>query len=72
MAKITFSLHISSHDYLRFYQGEAAWINAIADDGRHLKLPARNFRSFLTHSGIHGRFVVEFNSQFKLISLKQI
>ncbi|MCD6526936.1 MAG: DUF2835 domain-containing protein [Desulfuromonas sp.] len=72
MEKITFSLHISSHDYLRYYQGSAAWVNVIADDGRRLKLPANNLRQFLTHSGIQGHFIIEFDDQFKLVSLKRL
>nr|WP_320116144.1 DUF2835 domain-containing protein [uncultured Desulfuromonas sp.] len=72
MARTTFSLNISVDEYLRYYQGSAAWIRIHADNGQTLKLPAGNFRKFLTHSGIHGRFIIEFDDNFKLVSLMKL
>jgi hypothetical protein len=72
MARTTFSLNISAKDYLRYYQGSATWIRIVADNGQTLKLPASNFRKFLSHTGIHGRFIIEFDENFKLVSLTKM
>jgi hypothetical protein len=72
MARITFTLNISSDDYLHYYRGAAAWIRIVADNGQTLKLPAGNFRKFLTHNGIHGRFMIEFDENYKLVNLTKL
>ncbi|WP_321531849.1 DUF2835 domain-containing protein [uncultured Desulfuromonas sp.] len=72
MTRTTFSLNISVDNYLRYYQGSATWIRIQADNGQMLKLPASNFRKFLTHSGIHGRFMIEFDDQLKLVGLTKL
>nr|WP_320050960.1 DUF2835 domain-containing protein [uncultured Desulfuromonas sp.] len=72
MTQTTFSLQISADEYLRYYQGSAAWIRIQADNGQMLRLPAGNFRRFLSHNGIHGRFMITFDDNFKLVSLTKL
>ncbi|MCA1796300.1 MAG: DUF2835 domain-containing protein [Desulfuromonadaceae bacterium] len=72
MPGITFRLHISADDYLRYYQGKAHSVVAMGEDGRRIRLPAVKFRPFLDRTGIHGRFRLEFDQNFKFVSLTRI
>jgi len=71
MNKITFSIKISSQEYLKSYQQSSCSVAIIADDGRRLKLPAKHLRPFLTHTGILGRFELIFSGS-SLVSLRRI
>lgn len=70
MDQLTFNVKISSQQYLKFYQGAASWVNILAEDGRRLQLPAKHLRPYLTHTGINGRFLLQFDNNGKLLSLK--
>lgn len=72
MPVITFRLNISADDYLRYYQGQAHSVVAVGEDGRRVRLPALKFRPFLDRTGIHGRFRLEFDQNFKFVSLSRI
>ncbi|MFA6686896.1 MAG: DUF2835 domain-containing protein [Desulfuromonas sp.] len=72
MPVITFHLHISADEFLRYYQGQASRVRVTADDGRRLRLPAVRFRPFLERTGVHGRFRLEFDANNKFISLTRI
>jgi len=72
MPVITFRLHISADEYLRYYQGKAHSVAAVGEDGRRVRLPAVKFRPFLDRTGIHGRFRLEFDQNFKFVSLSRI
>ncbi|OQY21540.1 MAG: hypothetical protein B6I37_08525 [Desulfobacteraceae bacterium 4572_35.2] len=71
MNKITFSIKISSQEYLKSYQTSGCLVSIIADDGRRLKLPAKHLRPYLTHTGIVGRFELKFNGN-TFVSLQRI
>lgn len=71
MNKITFSIKISSEEYLKSYQISGCLVSIVADDGRRLKLPAKHLRPYLTHTGILGRFELTFDG-CSLVSLKQL
>ena len=72
MPVITFRLHVSAEEYLRYYQGKAHSVLVVGEDGRRVKLPALKFRPFLDRTGIHGRFRLEFDRNFKFVSLSRI
>ena len=72
MNQIIFSIKISSKEYLKFYQGNASWVNIIAEDGRRLKLPAKHLRPYLTHNGISGRFILKFDDNNTMIALDRL
>jgi hypothetical protein len=67
-----FRLHISAELYLRYYQGKAAFVQVISEDGRRIRLPASSLRPFVSHEGIYGRFRLKFNEQQKITSLEKI
>ncbi|OQY20608.1 MAG: hypothetical protein B6I36_00285 [Desulfobacteraceae bacterium 4572_35.1] len=72
MNQLIFNVKISSENYLKFYQGQASWVNIVAEDGRRLKLPAKHLRPYLTHAGINGRFLLQFDNNSKMTALKRL
>lgn len=70
--EVFFRLSIPAADYLRYYQGTAAFVQVRAEDGRRIRLPAANLRRFITREGIAGRFRLRFDGNQKIISLEKV
>jgi hypothetical protein len=69
---IRFKLHLSSDQYLAFYQGVAKNVTVVADDGRRIVFPAGNIRHYLTETGIQGYFEMEVTEQNKFVGIKKL
>jgi hypothetical protein len=67
-----FTLSISPEQYHRYYRGSVNSVVTRAEDGRTLRFPAEQLRPFVSHSGIHGRFRIDFDSNNKLIGLTKL
>lgn len=67
-----FYLNISPEQYLSYYQGAAKFVHVTSEDGRSLKFPASRLQKHVTHSGVRGRFQIEFDAKHKLVSLDRI
>ncbi len=67
-----FNLSISPEQYLRYYRGAVQTVVTRAEDGRTLRFPAEQLRPFVDHSGVHGRFRIEFDNNNKLINLTRV
>jgi hypothetical protein len=72
MPNICVSLHISSNDFLSYYEGAANTVLATASDGRKVRFPARVLRPYLTHDGIDGHFLIQFDDKHKFIGIKKL
>ncbi len=70
--RMRFALDISPEKYRTYYQGAAKFVRVRAEDGRSLKFPASELQRFVSHSGIQGRFEIEFDNRFKLIRLNRL
>lgn len=70
--KMQFYLNISPQQYLSYYQGAAKFVHVTSEDGRSLKFPASRLQKFVTHSGVEGRFEIEFDANHKLVSLERL
>lgn len=70
--KVRFTLHIPAHEYQQYYSGSASNVIVTATDGRNIQFPANILRSFVTHDGIHGDFVIEFDYNNKFVAINQI
>ena len=68
--QIFFAIDLSYNQYLDYYQGLASNVQVRAFDGRLVRLPAVRLKPFLTHNGIHGRFVLTMDQNNKFVSLK--
>ena len=67
-----FSMDLSADKTLSIYEGRAKFILVSTDDGLKLQLPAGSFRSYVTESGIQGRFRVKTDSRHRLQKLDKI
>ncbi len=72
MASSFFSLNISAKEYLRVYRGSARQVVVRGTDGTSLSFPAEHLRSFVSHDGVQGRFVLNYDSDNKFISLQKL
>ena len=70
--KISFGLSVSYDDYLSFYQGIASRVRLRADNGQIIVFPASRLKPFLSHSGVHGRFVITYDENNKFVSLERV
>lgn len=62
---IIVDLAIPADEYLRVYQGSAKLVSALATDGRRVQFPANILQKMVTHEGVYGRFIIEFNREGK-------
>ena len=70
--RLRFRINLSNEEFLRHYRGSAQAVIVLAEDGRRVQLPARNFRNFITKDGIQGRFEVELDDNNRLIKITKI
>lgn len=72
MSSLVLDIALPAHEYLRVYQGTANRVILRSRDGRTISLPARYLQPFLTHKGVYGSFVIEFNQQGQLLALRKV
>ena len=72
MPLIHFKLSISAAQYQHYYAGQVRNIQAQAFDGRQVRFPASALQPYLTHAGVHGEFVLEYDENNKFIALTQL
>lgn len=54
------------------YGGQANRVLVTSRDGRRINLPAHHLRRFMTHSGVHGTFELEFDDTGRLLALRRL
>lgn len=72
MGHLIFDLHIDREEYLRWYQGTARAVSAVARDGRRVRFPARSLQRFVQHDGVHGTFVLYFDGDNRLQGMERL
>ena len=72
MAEICVDLNISATQILRYYRGACTTVNALAADGRRVQFPISLLRPFMTHAGVAGRFVINYDDRGKFNNITQI
>jgi hypothetical protein len=70
--QIRFYLNLSAEKYLSYYQGAVDAVSVVSVDGRRLEFPAVHLRRFVTHDGVRGEFVLQFDANNKFIGLERI
>ncbi|MFV3412495.1 DUF2835 domain-containing protein [Pseudomonas nitroreducens] len=55
-----------------FYRGHVNRVEVVSRDGRRINLPAYHLRPFVTHSGVHGSFELEFDDSGRLLALRRL
>ena len=71
MPSLTVCINISADDFLSYYRGQARHVIAECDDGRTVQFPASALQPFVTKDGVHGHFVLIFDSNNKLAGVKR-
>ncbi|MCG8905750.1 MULTISPECIES: DUF2835 domain-containing protein [Pseudomonas] len=54
------------------YRGHVNRVEVVSRDGRRINLPAYHLRPFVTHSGVHGSFELEFDDSGRLLALRRL
>lgn len=72
MPELRVPLVIPADEYEQYYRGTAKHVIAKSSDGRNVQFPANVLRPFLTHSGIHGEFILVFDDNFKFIDIRRV
>jgi hypothetical protein len=67
-----FNLILSVEKTESIYAGLARFILATDDTGLKLRLPAENFRQYVTQNGIRGRFQVDLDDDNKIKRLLKL
>ena len=70
MRQFEFSLDLPASEIEKIYRGNARYIQVESDDGLTLRLPAINFRDYVTEAGIQGRFQVQIDDHNRIINLR--
>lgn len=69
---IIVDIHLSTDEYLLHYQGQVTQVSATARDGRRVQFPSRILQPFVSHDGIHGTFVIQFDERHKFMGIERM
>jgi hypothetical protein len=69
---ITVDLAISADEFLRYYNGSAKLVCAIATDGRRVQFPANVLQRVVSRDGVYGRFQIEFSRDGKFLNIERL
>ena len=72
MARVVVDISLSREKLLLIYQGVAKRALIYSRDGRSISLPVKHLLPHITHSGVYGTFVLEFDEQGSLLALKRL
>lgn len=70
--QVVIDLNIPEDEYLRVYRGSARTVLAYSIDGRRVSFPANILQSYVTRTGIHGRFRIRFDEQGRFSSIEKL
>ena len=65
-------LNITAEAYRQLYSGDARNVLAHDREGRKIQFPASSLRSFVTHEGIRGTFIIRVNEHNKLTDIRRV
>ncbi len=72
MPRVSFSLSIDAIQVQKYYRGEALSVLATTNDGLKIQFPANLILPYVTHEGIHGHFVLDYQQDGKAVSLQKL
>ena len=70
--QVHFHLTLSVEKYREYYAGNVKNVQVVAHDGRTIRFPANILQPFLTHDGVEGEFVINFDEQHRFVSIDKI
>ncbi len=66
-----FDLSITPKEYLKYYQKRVNWVVVMSTKGLSIRFPANLLSAYITHEGIHGRFILKYSKSGKVSSLNK-
>ncbi|MDP1931477.1 MAG: DUF2835 domain-containing protein [Gammaproteobacteria bacterium] len=72
MKKLTLDLHIPAERYEALYSGAVSDVQAVSREGLRVRFPGKILQRFLSHEGISGTFVIEFDDTNKFRAITKI
>jgi hypothetical protein len=72
MTELQFRLHLTREEALRYYQGQASTVVALASNGQTISFPAQHIRPFVNVAGVNGLFQIRFDDSHKLVALERL
>ncbi len=72
MRNYEFDMALSALKTRSIYEGHVGYILVESDQGLKLRLPAANFREYVTADEIQGRFNVKIDAKNKIIELRKL
>ena len=72
LRKVIIDIAISNDEYRKLYAGVTHNAKVTARDGRVIQFPAAILRSFLTHTGIQGSFLIYFDENNKFVGIHRL
>jgi hypothetical protein len=64
-------LNIDELELEKYYRGTRT-VSAKSIDGRRVQFPVNILHKYITHDGIRGRFVLEYDQQFKFKNIHKL
>lgn len=69
MPALVLHLNLPAEKMIGYYRGEVKTVRARATNGQTVQFPASALQKFILPDGIHGPFRIEFDENFKFVSL---
>jgi hypothetical protein len=70
--QVRFHISLTAEKYREYYAGNVNAIQVISDDGRKVRFPANVLQPYLTHSGVQGEFVIQFDDNHRFVSINKL
>ncbi|WP_455205101.1 DUF2835 family protein [Kaarinaea lacus] len=72
MRQYRFSMGLSAHKLMEYYRGNVKNVLVTTEEGLKLQLPLQVLKSYVSHSGIYGEFVVDVDDNNKFVNIHQV
>ena len=72
MPALIIDLSFSSAQVMGYYRGQVRSIRARASTGQMVQFPASALQKYVLMDGVHGRFRIEFDDQYKFLALEPV
>lgn len=70
--EVFFNINISEHDFIAYYKGVVKNIIVRSEDGRTIQFPAHLLQKFTSHSGVKGRFKINYGADNRLVAITRV
>ena len=70
--KFIFRIRMTQQQFLRYYQGSINSVQVVSESGQTLRFPAHRLRSFLTTTGISGRFALIVDQHNRFVRMEKL